>query len=183
MPEKVYLITGNPEKIKSAQKAFENTDFQLKQLDTDYPEIQASNSLEIARNTVEKALAEHEKTVIREDHSIYLNAVPGFPGPYISYFDKNLPAERLLELLKDEEDRTGYFEIGTVLGLPNGEIKEYEFKVPIKIAHEIKGDRRNWDRILMLKNSSKTFAESKNESRRNVWNQNFRKIVRQLSNS
>ncbi len=79
MVENVYLITENPDKIKSAKKAFEDTNINLKHIDENYPEIQASSSLKIARYTVTKALEDHNKPVIREDHSIYLNAIPGFP--------------------------------------------------------------------------------------------------------
>jgi XTP/dITP diphosphohydrolase len=180
MVEEILLITGNNEKFKAAKQAFEGTNIELKQLDEDYTEIQASSSLEVAKHTVEQAIEEYDKPVIREDHSVYLDAVPGFPGPYMSYFDKNVPAERLLEILEGEE-RTGYFEIGAVLGLPNGEIKEYEFRVPIEISEEIRGKERNWDRILMLEDGDKTFAETESESRQNIWNRNFRKIAEELS--
>lgn len=180
MTREVYLLTGNPDKLKSAEKAFEGTNVELKQLDEDYPEIQESSSLEVARHTVEQAMEEYDKPVIREDHSVYLDAVPGFPGPYMSYFDKNVPAERLLEIL-DGEERTGYFEIGAVLGLPNGEINEYEFRVPIEISEEIRGDERNWDRVMMLEGENETFAESSGESRLDIWNQNYRDIAEDLS--
>lgn len=86
-----------------------------------------------------------------------------------------------MKLLEGEKDRSGYFEIGTVLGLPNGEIREYEFRVPIRIAKEIKGNQRNWDRVMMLKDSEKTFAESNNASRLDIWNQNYRKIAKELT--
>jgi XTP/dITP diphosphohydrolase len=175
----VYLITGNSDKLASAEKAFDDTNIILKQLDVDYPEVQAESSLAVARETVERALQDHEKIVIREDHSIYLDAVPGFPGPYMSYFDKNLPAERLLDLLEGKK-RTGYFEIGTVLGLPRGDIREYEFTVPIEIADEIRGDAGNWDRVMMLAGREKTFAETDRESRLDIWNRNYRKIAEEL---
>lgn len=180
MTREVYLLTGNPDKVKSAEKAFENTNIELKQLDEDYPEIQASSSLEVAKHTVEQAMEEYDKPIIREDHSVYLDAIPGFPGPYMSYFDKNIPAEKLLEIL-DGEERTGYFEIGAVLGLPNGEVKEYEFRVPIEISDEIRGDERNWDRLMMLEGENETFAESSGESRLGIWNQNYRDIADDLS--
>lgn len=180
MTREVYLLTGNPDKLKSAEKAFEGTNIELKQLDEDYPEIQASSSLEVARHTVEQAMEEYDKPVIREDHSVYLDAVPGFPGPYMSYFDKNVLAERLLEILEGEE-RTGYFEIGAVLGLPSGEIKEYEFRVPIEISKEMRGNERNWDSVMMLEGEDETFAESSGESRLGIWNQNYRDIADDLS--
>jgi len=181
MANTVYLITGNPDKVDSAEKAFENSEITLQLLDADYAEIQAPDSLRVARRTVEQLIDKNDCPIIREDHSLYLDAIPGFPGPYMSYFDKNLPAEKLLELLEGKK-QTGYFEVGTVLGLPDGEIKEYEFRVPIKIAEEIRGDQRNWDRILMLKDSNKTFAESSSETRLETWNQNFRKIAKELKN-
>ena len=180
MTNKVFLITGNPEKLYFARKAFEQTNIQLEQIDPDYREIQASSSLEVARHTVEKFIGEYDSPIIREDHSLYLDAIPGFPGPYLSYFDEELDAEKLLELVEGEK-RTGYFEVGTVLGLPNGEIKEYQFNVPIKIPDEIRGDERNWDRVLKLESSDKTFAESSSDDRAEIWNQNFRKIAEEIA--
>jgi non-canonical purine NTP pyrophosphatase (RdgB/HAM1 family) len=179
MTDKIFLITGNPEKLKFAGKAFERTNIQLEQIDPDYREIQASSSLEVARHTVEKFIGQYDRPVIREDHSLYLDAIPGFPGPYLGYFDERLDAEKLLELVEGEK-RTGYFEVGTVLGLSNGEIKEYSFQVPVKITEEISGENGNWDRVLKLENSDKTFAESSSDDRAEIWNQNFRKIARYL---
>lgn len=176
---KTYIITSNEDKLQAARKAFENTEIQLERFETEFPEIQASSSLEIARHAVEKVMDKVEAPIIREDHSLYLDAIPGFPGPYISYFDKKIEAKKLLELLEGKK-RTGYFEVGTVLGLPNGKLKEYEVQVPIKISEEIKGDERNWDRVLMMRNENKTFAETDSEERLKEWNQNFRKIAEEL---
>ena len=180
MVQKVYLLTSNSDKVRSAEKAFEETDIELKQLNEDCPEIQADSSLDIARHTIKQAIEEHDRPVIREDHSVYLDAIPGFPGPYMNYFDNNIPAEKLLSILEGEK-RTGYFEIATVLGLPNGEIKEYKFRAPIKISKEVRGKRRNWDKIMMLENENQTFAESSSEYRMKIWNQNFHKIAEELS--
>lgn len=96
--KKAYLITGNQDKLDSAEKAFESKGVELKQLEIDEPEIQASSSLEVARHTVEQVNQGLEAPVIREDHSLYLDAIQEFPGPYLSYFDKRLPAEKLLKL-------------------------------------------------------------------------------------
>lgn len=180
MARKVYLLTGNSDKVRSAEKAFQNTCVELEQLSEDYPEIQAESSLKIAKHTVKQAMKEYDKPVVREDHSLYLDSIPGFPGPYMSYFNDKIPAEKLLQLLENKQ-RTGYFEVATVLGIPNGEIKEYQFRVPIEISEEIRGDQRNWDRIMMIENSEETFAESNEESRLNTWNQNYRKIAEEIA--
>ncbi len=39
MTDKVFLITGNSEKLDFARKAFEQTNIQLEQIDPDYREI------------------------------------------------------------------------------------------------------------------------------------------------
>lgn len=177
--KKACLITSNPEKVEAARKAFRDTEIQLQRKDAPHPEIQASSSLEVARHTVEKALENSDKPVIREDHSLYLDAIPGFPGPYISYFDENLDAEELIELIRGKE-RTGYFEIATVLGFPDGEIREYEFQVDIELAEEPRGEQENFSRILKMRGSDKTFAESDSLERIDTWNRNFRKIAEEL---
>ncbi|MFB6115915.1 MAG: non-canonical purine NTP pyrophosphatase [Candidatus Nanosalina sp.] len=176
---KVILLTGNPEKIESAEKAFEQTELEIEPVESETPEIQAENSLEVARHAVKEALEEYEKPVIREDHSLYLDAIPGFPGPYISYFDNKITPEKLLELLQGKE-RTGHFEIATVLGLPREGLKEYSFKVPIKISREVRGDSDSWTSVLMLREESETFAESSKDSRLHIWNQNYRRIAEEL---
>ena len=179
MTDKIFLITVNPEKLDFARKAFQQTNIQLEQIDSDYSEIQASSSLAVARHTIENFIGEYNRPVIREDHSLYLDAIPSFPGPYLSYFDERLDAEKLLELVEGEK-RTGYFEVGTVLGLPNGEMKEYSFQVPVNIAEEISGEKGNWDRVLKLESSDRTFAESRSDDRAEIWNQNFRKIAEEI---
>lgn len=176
----VLLITGNTDKVEAAEHAFKDSNLSVVQLEDNRSEIQASNSLEVARHRVKKAVENHDKPVIREDHSLYLDALPGFPGPYMSYFNDNLDAEELIKILEDQK-RTGYFEIATVLGLPNGEIKEYEFEIPIRISKEIRGQEGNLDKVLMLRESDKTFAETDSESRIDIWNKNLRNIAKDLS--
>lgn len=177
----IRLITGNPEKLESARHAFKDTELRLEQLEIDVPEIQADSSLEVARHTVQQVVDNYDIPVIREDHSVYLNAFPGFPGPYISYFDDNLPAEKLLKMLEGVDDRTGYFEISAVVGMPDNTLKEYSFRIPIEITEEIRGSEGNWNKVMKLEDREKTFAETDSSSRINIWNQNYRRIAEHLS--
>jgi XTP/dITP diphosphohydrolase len=176
----VYLITNNIGKLASAQSVFKGTNIILKQLKGDYPEIQAETSLQIAKHTATKVAKEKNLPVIREDHSLFLNDFGKFPGPYTNYFDKKIPVEKLLSLIK--KDYTGYFEGSLVYAEPNGLTKEYTFQVPIKISKEIKGKRGNWDKILMLKDSNKTIAECKPTENKEIFNQNFKELVKFLEN-
>ncbi|MDD4354146.1 MAG: non-canonical purine NTP pyrophosphatase [Candidatus Nanoarchaeia archaeon] len=175
--KEIYLITNNVGKILSAQKAFIDSDIKLKQLKGDFFEIRADSSLEIAKFTALKVAKEKNVCVIREDHSLFINEL-GFPGPYTKYIEERLPPEKLISLIK--KDFTGYFEVATVYAEPNGLTKEFVFKVPIKLSKELKGSRGKWNKVLMLKNSDKTFAESTEDENINIWNENFKKIANYL---
>lgn len=182
MTDEVALITSNPEKVAAAAAAFEGRGIALRQFDPGLPEIQASTSVAVARHTVESVLDDGlvGVPVVREDHGLVLDAVPGFPGPYLSHFDDHLPAERLLDLLAGEP-RTGQFTVGTVLGLPDGTVESFEFEVPIEVADRPSGETGNWDRVLRLADTAETFAASDPADRRDVWNRNFRRIADRLS--
>jgi XTP/dITP diphosphohydrolase len=178
MSKVVYLITKNKGKIMAAQAAFALYDIEIRMLDKDYPEIQADSSLEIAKHTAMQAAKETNLPVIREDHSLFFHAL-GFPGPYTSFIEKRMSAQKLIEILK--QDNKGYFEIATVYAEPNGFTKECVFRVPIKVSPVLKGEHGNWDRVLMLEGQDKTFAESTEEENVNVWNKNYLEIAQHLS--
>lgn len=179
MVEKINVITSNPDKVKAAEKAFEGTDIELSRIDNKFEEIQADSSMEIARHTVENMMDDFDNPVVREDHSLYLKGLEGIPGPYMSYFDRNMSVELLLELLEDRS-REGYFEICAATGY-NGDIKEYCFQIPIEIAEEPRGEEGNIDRVLMLEDGENTFSESNSDRRTHIFNQNFREIAEDFS--
>ena len=174
----IYLITNNPGKLLAAKSAFQDTNIELKQLKSNFPEIQADTSLEIARYTAVNVAKEKNIPVIREDHSLFINELSKFPGPYTSYYDENIPAEKLLKLIR--KNYTGYFEISLAYAEPKGLIKTFTYQVPIKISKGLKGNRGNWNKILMLKDSNKTIAESTEEENTHVWNKNFKKLAEYL---
>ena len=107
----IYLITKNKGKVLAAQSVFSKFGIIVKNIEKDYPEIQANTSMEIAKYTALQAAKEFNVPVVREDHSLFIAALGGFPGPYTNYFDKTIPAEKILELIKDSKDKTAYMEV------------------------------------------------------------------------
>ncbi|MDO8610574.1 MAG: non-canonical purine NTP pyrophosphatase [bacterium] len=173
---KIYLVTKNSGKLAAANSIFSKYNIELNLVKNDYPEIQAENSLEIARFTALEAAKSLNAPAIREDHSLYINALK-FPGPYTNYFEKKISPAMLLEWLKNYNDRDGYFEIATVYAEPNGFIKEFIYQVPITVALEERGSlQEGWAKILMLKNDTRTFAEYPEQERLSVWNKNYQAI-------
>ena len=60
---KVYLITNNKGKIKETKSVFDKFGIALDNIDKDYPEIQASDSLKIAKHTAIQAAKERTDAV------------------------------------------------------------------------------------------------------------------------
>ena len=99
MTKEIFIITKNKGKILAAQSVFSKFGIVVKNIEKDYPEIQANSSMKIAKYAVEQAGKDYNLPIIREDHSLFIKALGGFPGPYTSYFDKIIPAEKILELI------------------------------------------------------------------------------------
>lgn len=180
--KKVYLITRNPGKLQTAKKVFAKYGIELMMPEKDYVEIQASTSSEIAKYTALEAAKELNAPVIREDHSLYINCL-GLPGPYTSFIDKKLSADKLLKIMENEQDRTGYFEIATAYAEPSGLVKEFVYQVPIHIKNKevVKDPRNGWDGLLCLAGETRAFTEYPEEERIDSWSKNFNDIAKFLT--
>lgn len=177
----IYLITKNKGKLLAAADVFEKKGITVLYTEKTYPEIQADSSLEIAKYTALQAAKDLCMPAIREDHSIYINAL-GIPGPYMNYFEKKVSISIILEILKNFKDRSGYFEVATVYAEPNGKTIEYIFKVPFYITEKENGDLQDgWPRIIALEGEKRTLAEYQESERVNIWNKNYIKIAEKLS--
>jgi len=171
------ILTKNPGKMLVAKNVFDKYGIKVNFIKNDYPEIQGENSLKIVEFTALQAAKDFNMPVIREDHSLFINAL-GIPGPYTNYIEKKMPASKLLKILENEKDRSGYFEVAAVYAEPNGLTKEYTFQVPITISKEERGNlQKGWNRIIQLKGEKRTLAEYPEEERTEVWNKNYEKIA------
>ena len=68
------------------------------QVNKDYLEIQADNSLEIAKHTALEAAKRTWPPAIREDHSLHINAL-GDTCSYMNYFEKRISVKNILKIL------------------------------------------------------------------------------------
>lgn len=173
-PITINLITKNPGKLLAAQNAFKKYKILINQITKEFPEIQADTSLEIAKYTALQAASELQLPIIREDHSMIINAL-GIPGPYTSFVEKHLSAEKLLEILKTQKDRSGYMEVATVYAEPSGFTLEYTYKVPIYFENKINipDPKKGWSGIIRLANEARALTEYPEEERVNIWNKNY----------
>ena len=177
---KIYLSTRNPGKIKAAKSVFDKYNIEVLLVEKEYPEIQADSSLEVAKYLAIQIAKDLGVPVVREDHSLFINALK-FPGPYTNYFEKKISTAMLLKWLKNYANRDGYFEIATVYAEPNGSTKEFVYRVPIHIAKKEKGSlQKGWARIIMLQGENRTLAEYPENERLGVWSKNYTAITKYL---
>ncbi len=178
---KLYLLTKNQGKIKAASDVFTRYGITIDFIDRDYPEIQASTSLEIARFSAVQAAKDFSVPVIREDHSLFINAL-GIPGPYTSFIEKKISAEKLLTMLDCLEDNTGFFEVATAYAEPNGKTIENVFRVPMTFGLEIKKGGHGWNGLIRILNETRAITEYPEEERLHIWNQGYEAIAKKLIN-
>lgn len=180
--KQVYLLTGNPDKIKAANYIFNTYDVEVVPLDLDIPEIQASSSVDVARAMALEAHSQTGKPVIREDHSFYITEL-GFPGPFMAYTDKVISPEQLLKIVDTLSSRDAYFELSAAFVDASGELHEFSYKVPIVIGSEIKGSSKlRWERLMMLPGDDRTFAEYADEDHDlAIWSKNYEAIAKLIA--
>ncbi|HEU4966437.1 MAG TPA: non-canonical purine NTP pyrophosphatase [Candidatus Saccharimonadales bacterium] len=176
--KQIYLLTGNPDKIKAANLVFNKCDIEVLPLELDIPEIQSSSSMEIAHYMVDQAYKMTGKPTVREDHSFFIKDL-GFPGPFMTYADKAISPEKLLKIIDTLPSREAYFELGAAYVDEQGMIHEFSYQVPVVMAKELRGSNTfRWERLMMFPGDTRTFAELNADARAEVWTKNFEAIAR-----
>jgi len=178
---KLYLVTRNPGKLLAAKNVFDKYNIEIQNVKKDYLEIQADTSLEIAKHTALEAAKELNTLAVREDHSLFIEAL-GIPGPYTNYIEKKIPADRLTLLIKQLGNNKGYFEVATVLAFPNGETFEYAFQVPMTFGEESKGENpKGWNGLIRLNDETRAITEYPETDRLHIWNQGYETVAKHLT--
>jgi len=101
----IFFITGNTHKFQIAQKALAGAGIELIQKELETPEIQSTSVEEIASFSAKWAGDLLKEPVIVSDAGYYIEALNGFPGPFIKYINEWLSAEDILRLMDGKEHR------------------------------------------------------------------------------
>jgi len=105
------FATGNKDKFKEAKEIL--SDFDLRQISIDLPELQGSPE-EVAEKKAKLAFKETKKPVFVDDTGLAFHALNGMPGIYIKHFLHAIRQEGLVKLLLGFEDKgaTAFASIG-----------------------------------------------------------------------
>jgi len=178
---KIYLVTKNQGKLLAAKSVFDKYKIEIQNVEKDYPEIQADISLEIAKYTALEAAKELNTPAVREDHSLFIEAL-GILGPYTNYIEKKIPADKLALLIRQLGNNKGHFEVATVLAYPNGKTFEYVFQVPVTFGEESKGKNpKGWNGLIRLNDETRAITEYPETERLHIWNQGYETVAKHLT--
>src|SRR5487761_1792432 len=102
----IYFITSNVGKAASLNRLLNAKRYTVIQKNIEIPEIQSDTALEIATYKAKFAYESLGKPVIVQDSAFHINALSGFPGPYIKYTNETIGIEGILHLMNGIDDRT-----------------------------------------------------------------------------
>jgi non-canonical purine NTP pyrophosphatase (RdgB/HAM1 family) len=122
----ILFATGNKNKIKEAMAILPA---HLESFSADLPEIQSMDSSEIIAVKLKAAYQQCRRPVIAEDVSVELEALHGFPGPFVKFVETALGEGGLHVLLQGHANKRataiatiGYTEDGEQIRIFTGKI-------------------------------------------------------------
>lgn len=178
--KKIVLASNNKHKIKEFNEIL--NDYEILSLrDIGYFEDIVEDGKSFFENSMIKAQAVMNFLrgkgelcpVIADDSGLCVNALGGAPGIYSARYsgdhDDSANRKKLIEDLKQKEDKFAYFNCTLVVLYPDGEYKTVEGKVYGEIIDEERGDTSfGYDCLFMSDDLGKTFGEATNEEKNSV---------------
>lgn len=126
MSKKIILLTGNERKKKSFEQAIIGYDIEAEIQKPWIPEIQSEDSGEIAAYSAKYGSNLLNKPVIKMDSGFFIDGLNGFPGPFVSYVDKQIGADLFFNILKKLKNRKARIKNSLAYCEPGKEPKIFE---------------------------------------------------------
>lgn len=101
----LVYVTGNELKFKVTQQALQGSGISLERKALNTPEIQSTHVEEIAEWSSVWASQHLNQPVVVMDAGYYIEALNGFPGPFIKFVNEWFSADDYLNLLKGKSNR------------------------------------------------------------------------------
>ena len=149
--KEVIMVTGNLGKWEIAKEIFEKYEVNLSQEKIDTPEIQSENVEEVSKYSAEYAAKLLNKPVIKSDVGYYINALGGFPGPFLKYINGMLDSEDIINMMKNKTDRTIFLKECLTFATPTGKIKQFVNVEEATISTVAMGEGTTFDKIIIFK--------------------------------
>ena len=169
----IIYVTGNDLKFQIANNVFKQSKIKLIQQKLDTPEIQSDDVCEVAKYSALWALEKLNSSVMVTDAGFYINALNGFPGPFVKYINRWFSTDDILKLLEDKEDRSIYIKDCLVYCSKHGEMKIFEHQLKGVITKKVKSERGSIiDRLVIPESLDRTISELTPEETIEYWGSN-----------
>ncbi len=162
MKGKLYLITGNPGKVKEIKNRLDVLDIELGTLQEDFVEVQADTLEEVVFFGIEHLVREKgiDLPFIKDDSGLFIDSLDGFPGVYSAYVQDTIGNDGILKLMKGMDDRTATFKTVMGLHIPGEGVSLFRGEIRGEITLEKRGFFGfGYDPIFIPEGAEKTFAE------------------------
>lgn len=144
---KITYLTTNQDKVYEAQEFFGKKlgiDIEVMNQKFKLIEIQAKTCAEVVAFTVKYAADKIGIPVVKSDAGFYIDVLGGLPGPYSSYFDKQIGIDKFLELFKNEKNRKARIEHCWAYCEPGKEPKVFSSGSTGTIGYQRSGKSSRW---------------------------------------
>lgn len=164
--KKIYFVTTNSYKFRKFSQALDIPTIALEQLSEETPEIQAENNRKITAFSAEWAANKFNVPVLKEDVGLYIEALKGFPGPYLNQVEKWIGVEGFIKLMQGKQDRFAYWEYAISYCEPQQSAVTFYTHQKGSIARAARG-KSGWyaDKIFIPEGQDKTVAELLDEGK------------------
>lgn len=181
--KKIYLVTGNPKKVEIAKYALSKHGIEVDQLEMGTPEIQSTNVDDVAKYSVKYAADKTGKTVIKGDFGMVIEALNGFPGPFVKFINNWLNVEQFTSLYSGIKDPRAYFVDALGFCEPGKEPICFTTNTYGILTILPRGDNGNMvDSVFVPDGYDKTVAELNKEETIKLWaNDRYDRLAKRLT--
>jgi XTP/dITP diphosphohydrolase len=168
----VVCITGNKNKMAITQKVFSQYKIDLKQENIETPEIQSFSTQEIAEYSAEYGANFLKKPVIKTDVGYYIEALNGFPGPFVKYICQWFSVDDLLKMAEIKKDRRVIIRETIAFCEPGKKAVSFTGEVKGKLALKPQGEGTIFDQLLILDGFNRPQGMLSKKDLLNYWDKN-----------
>lgn len=161
---KLNYITGNGGKFRETKLIIP----EVEQLEIDLPEIQESDPKKIIKAKLWEAKKYKQERFVIDDASLYLEALPGLPGPLIKWFMKTIGNEGLVKITQNFNNDKARAVVIVGYMDKNGKINYFEGEIKGKIVAPRGENGFGWDAIFQPEGYDKSFAEMEIEEKNKI---------------
>jgi XTP/dITP diphosphohydrolase len=122
------------------------------------------------------------KPSICEDIGLFIPSLEGFPGPYLSYIEKTIKLEGLLQLLSDKENREAFWEYSVGFCIPSENPVVFTAFQYGEITTAPQGKSEWIDKIFRLNGERETIAQSYEQDTFKRNNEHYLELIDYINN-